>query len=125
MPIEIQSDGENLIFFDYANRKVTIKETDFLQLMMSEERRSIRPILEDCLKNPTEVWWNIEDIEGKNYSYYKFFKVYSNLVFVALVLMDEALNFHLNNFYGFAENEFELAEKERKGRLIRSNLNHK
>ena len=120
MPIENQIDGDNLIFHDYANRKVTINQNDYLQLMMSEERRSIRPILEDCLKNPTEVWWNIEEIDGENYSYYKFFKVFSDLVFVAVVLMDEAVNFSLNNFYGYAENEFDQADKERTGQLIRS-----
>jgi len=122
MPIEIQFDGENLIFLDYADRKVTIKENDYLQLMMSEERRAIRPILETCLKDPTEVWWNIEEIEGEQYSYYKYFKAYSNLIFVALVLMDDSVNFELNNFYGYKEGEFDLAEEERKGRLIRSNI---
>lgn len=59
MPRELQSDGENIIFKDYLNRNVTIVHEDYLNLMMSEERRSIRPALEDCLADPTEVWWLI------------------------------------------------------------------
>lgn len=44
MPIEVMSDGENLIFKDYLNRKEIIQHGDYLDLMRSEERRSIRPL---------------------------------------------------------------------------------
>jgi hypothetical protein len=120
MPREIQSDGKNLIFKDYLNRSVSIAHDDYLDLMRSEERRLIRPALEECLADPTEVWWSIETVEGKDYSYYKYFKFYKNLVFLAYVLIDESLHFHLNNFYGFNENEDEKADRERCGQLILS-----
>jgi len=120
MQREIQSDGQNLIFEDYLNRKVTIEHEDYLDLMRSEKRRSIRPVLEDCLADPTEVWWQIENIEGKDYTFYKYIKLYKNIVFVAYVLLDELMNFHLNNFYGYEENEFDEADKERSGQLILS-----
>lgn len=122
MPIEVQSDGENLIFKDYLNREVTIKQEDYLNLMMSKKRRFVRPALEDCLADPTEVWWLIENVEGKDYTYYKYIKFYKNLAFVAYVLLDEIMNFHLNNFYGFEENESDEADKERSGQLILSKL---
>ncbi len=122
MPIEVQSDGEKLIFRDYLNRKVTILHEDYFDLMASPERRVIRPALEDCLSNPSEVWWTFETIEGKEYSYYKYLKVYRDLVFIAVVLMDDFLNFNLNNFYGYDENEVGLAENDRCGQLILSNL---
>jgi|GEM_PF-2032056 len=122
MPVYVQSDGENLIFTDYLKRKVTIQHEDYLGLMRSEKRRSIRPALEDCLADPSEVWCLIENIEGKDYTCYKYFKVYRNLVFLAYVLLDETMNFHLNNFYGFGENEFDEADKERRGQLILSKL---
>jgi hypothetical protein len=61
---------------------------------------------------------------SKNYSFYKYIKVYRDLVFIAYVLFDESLNFHLNNFYGFGDNEFEEADKERCGQLILSNQAH-
>lgn len=118
MPRELQSDGENIIFKDYLNRNVSIAHEDYLDLMRSEERRLIRPALEDCLADPSEVWWTIENVEGKDYTFYKYFKFYSNLAFVAYVLLDESLNFHLNNFYGFDENESDEADKERCGQLI-------
>ena len=122
MPINVKQDGENLIFEDYAQRKVTIKKEDYLELISIKEKRTVRPALDDCLKNPTEVWWNVEETEVVDYYYYKYIKVFSNLVFVAVVVIDEASNFKLNNFYGFQENEFNLAEQERKGQLILSNL---
>lgn len=122
MPRELQSDGENIIFKDYLNRNVTIVHEDYLNLMMSEERRSIRPALEDCLVDPTEVWWLIESVEGKDYTFYKYIKLYKNLAFIAYVLLDELMDFHLNNFYGFDENEFDEADKERCGQLILSKL---
>ena len=122
MPREILSDGKNLIFKDYLSRNVIIKHEDYLDLMRSEERRLIRPALEECLADPTEVWWQIENIEGKDYTCYKYFKLYKNLVFVAYVLLDELMNFHLDNFYGYEENEFDEAEKERSGQLILSKL---
>lgn len=122
MPREIESDGVNLIFKDYQNRKVTIKHEDYLDLMTSKERRLIRPALEDCLADPTEIWWSIENIGNKGYTYYKYFKIYKDLVFIAYVLLDESMNFHLNNFFGFEENEFDEAEKERCGQLILSKL---
>lgn len=89
--------------------------------MSLEEKRAVRPALEDCLKDPTEVWWNKEEIEAVDYYYYKYIKLFSNLVFVAFVVIDDASNFELNNFYGYHENEFNLAEQERKGQLILSN----
>ncbi len=122
MPIEVKSDDENLIFEDYQKRKVIIKHNDYLNLMMSEERKVIRPALEDCLSDPTEVWWKVERIEDIDYSYYKYLKLYSNLVFVAVVLINTEANFELNNFYGFNENEFEETDKERNGQLILSKL---
>ncbi len=122
MPIEVQSDGENLIFEDYQKRKVIIKHDDYLSLMRAEERRIIRPSLEECLADPTEVWWAIESIEGKDYSYYKYIKLYSDFIFMATALLDDSMNFHLNNFYGFEEDEFAEAEKERRGQLILSKL---
>lgn len=122
MTIEVKSDGENLIFEDYKDREVTIKIEDYYNLIFADERKAIRPILEDCLKNPSEVWWNVEKIEGKEYSYRKYIKVFSNLVFVAVVLMDEQLNLELNNFYAYKEDQFDLAEEERVGQLILSNL---
>lgn len=121
MAIEVKTDGENLIFEDYGKRKVTIKQDDYLELMSLEEKRAVRPALEDCLKDPTEVWWNKEEIEAVDYYYYKYIKLFSNLVFVAFVVIDDASNFELNNFYGYHENEFNLAEQERKGQLILSN----
>ena len=90
--------------------------------MASVQRRSIRQALEDCLADPTEVWWTIENIEGKDYTFYKYIKLYKNLAFIAYVLLDELLNFHLNNFYGFDENEFDEADKERCGQLVLSKL---
>jgi len=120
MPREIQSDGQNLIFEDYLKRKVTIEHEDYLDLLRSEKRRLVRPALEDCLADPTEVWWQIENIEGKDYTFYKYIKLYKNMVFVAYILLDELMNFHLNNFYGFEENEFDEADKERSGQLILS-----
>lgn len=122
MPIEVQSDGENLIFKDCLNREVTISQKDYLNLMMSEKRRFIRPALEDCLAEPMEVWWLIENIEGKDYTFYKYIKLYKNLAYVSYVLLDESMNFHLNNFYGFDEAEFDEADKERNGQLILSKL---
>ncbi len=119
-PREILSDGENLIFEDYGKRKVMINENDYMELMMSTEKRAIRPALEECLKNPSEVWWNIEEVDGEKYSYYKYFKFYSNLIFIALVLIDDNWNFELNNFYGYEKDDFSLAEKERIGQPIRS-----
>jgi hypothetical protein len=120
MPIVAHSDGENLIFKDYQNRKVIIKHEDYINLMMNEDRRAVRPALEDCLAEPNEVWWLVENIEGEDYSFYKYIKYYKNLVFIAYVLFDEYLNFHLNNFYGFGEDETDEAEKERCGQLILS-----
>ena len=122
MPRELQSDGENIIFKDYLNRNVTIKHEDYLDLMASIQRQSIRPALEDCLADPTEVWWTIENIEGKDYTFYKYIKLYKNLAFIAYVLLDEFLNFRLNNFSGFDENESEEADKERCGQLVLSKL---
>jgi len=122
MPREIESDGVNLIFKDFQNRKVTIKHEDYLDLMTIEERRLIRPTLEDSLADPTEIWCSIESFENKGYTYYKYFKIYKDLVFIAYVLLDESMNFHLNNFFGFEKNEFDEAEKERCGQLILSKL---
>jgi hypothetical protein len=85
------SEDGNLVFKDYQNRKITIPHEDYLELMGSEERREIRSALEDCLRNPSEVWFSVENIEGKDYSYYKYIKLYSNLVFIAYVLLDEFL----------------------------------
>ena len=122
MPIEVKSDDENLIFEDYQKRKVIIKHSDYLSLMMSEERMAIRPVLEDCLMDPTEVWWKVEKIEGIDYSFYKYFKLFSNLVFIAVVMVDAGADFELNNFYSFNDNEFDEADKERNGQLILSKL---
>lgn len=122
MTREILSDGENLFFIDYAKRKLRINQNDYLNLMRSEERRVIRPILEECLQKPTEVWWMVEELEGETYSYYKYIKLYSNLVFIAYVIIDERLNFSLNNFFAYNEDEFHLADNERRGQLILSNL---
>lgn len=74
--MELQSDGENIIFKDYLNRNVSIAHEDFLDLMRSEERRLIRPALEDCLADPSEVWWSVENVEGEDNTYYKYFKNY-------------------------------------------------
>lgn len=122
MPIEVQSDGVNLIFEDYQKRKVTIKQDDYLELMMFEKRRVYRPVLEECLKNPTEVWWTIEHVEGVDYTLYKYIKIFSDLVFIAYVVVEDMTCFQLNNFYGFEEDEFEKAEEERSGSLILSKL---
>ena len=122
MPLEVKSDDENLIFEDYQKRKVIIKHSDYLSLMMSEERMAIRPVLEDCLMDPTEVWWKVEKIEGIDYSFYKYFKLFSNLVFIAVVMVDAGADFELNNFYSFNDNEFDEADKERNGQLILSKL---
>ncbi len=122
MPRIIESDGEYLIFKDYQKRQVIIKHEDYLSLMMVEERQAIRPALEDCLADPTEVWWNVENINGKDYSYYKYIKLYSDFMFVATALLDDSMNFYLNNFYGFEKDEFVEAEKERRGQPILSRL---
>lgn len=122
MPRELQSDGENIIFKDYLNRNVTIEHGDYLNLMKSEERRFVRPALEDCLAEPTEIWWVLDKVDNKDYSCYKYIKIYKNLVFIAYVILDKSMNFQLNNFYGFEENEFDEADKERCGQLILSKL---
>lgn len=122
MPIEVLSDGENLIFEDYQKRKVTIKHEDYLYIMQDEERQVYRPALEDCLKDPTEVWWTVEHFEGVDFTVYKYIKVYSNLVFIAWVTVENLTKFELNNFYGFEEEKLDEAEMERSGSLIFSNL---
>ena len=48
MPIIVESDGENLIFNDYLNRTIKIKQEDYLELIRDEERWNIRPALEEC-----------------------------------------------------------------------------
>ncbi|NHB70381.1 PBECR2 nuclease fold domain-containing protein [Perlabentimonas gracilis] len=116
------SEDGNLVFKDYQNRKITILHEEYLELMGSEERREIRSALEDCLTNPSEVWFSLENIDGKDYSYYKYIKLYSNLVFIAYVLLNEFLKMKLNNFYGFSMDDIEEAEKERCGQLIFSTL---
>jgi len=118
--IEVESRDGHLVFKDYGNREVTIAQEDYLNLIASPERQAIRPALEECLLNPTEVWWMVEDIEAQNYSYYKYLKVYKDLVFVAVVMHDSVMNFKLNNFYGYDEDNFSEAENERTGQLIKS-----
>jgi hypothetical protein len=120
MTIEVQSDGEHLIFEDYLNRKVTINHEDYLNLMMFEKRRAYRPALEDCLKDPTEVWWSIEHVDGVDYTLYKYIKVYKNLVFIAYVVVEDMTIFKLNNFFGFDDNEIAEADRERCGQLVLS-----
>jgi hypothetical protein len=122
MTIAVQSDGKNLIFKDYQNRSITISHSDYFELIASKERQQIRPLLEDCLIDPTEVWWSVENIEGENYTFYKYIKLYSDLVFIAYVLLDESMGFHLNNFYAFNAEQFDEAEKERCGQLVLSKL---
>lgn len=120
--IEVESRDGNLIFKDYLNREISILQEDYLELLRSPERQMVRPALESCFLEPSEVWWVVEDIEGQSYSYYKYLKVYNNLVFVALVMHTDTMENVLNNFYGYGEDQFELAELERKGQLIKSNL---
>ena len=120
MTIEVKSDGENLIFEDYQKRKITIPHEDYIELISSKERQAIRPALEDGLTNPDEVWWMVETIEGVNVSYYKYIKFYRDAAFIAYVEIDENLNFHLNNFYAFADENYEEVDKERCGQLILS-----
>lgn len=122
MPIIVESDGENLIFNDYLNRTIKIKQEDYLELIRDEERWNIRPALEECFSDPTEVWFNKENVEGKDYYYYKFIKLYSNLAFIAIILIDDLLRLTLNNFYGFDEDELNQVNEERKGQLILSKL---
>ena len=122
MPIEVQSDGANLIFKDYQHRKIVISHEDYLELIAVPERQQIRPVLEDCLLDPTEVWWSVENSDGINHTFFKYIKLYSNLVFIAYVLLDETMGLHLNNFYAFNDNQFDDAEKERCGQLILSKL---
>lgn len=122
MPIIVESDGENLIFNDYLNRTIKIKQEDYLELIRDVERRNIRPALEECFSDPTEVWFNKENVEGKDYYYYKFIKLYSNLAFIAIILIDDLLRLTLNNFYGFDEDELNQVNEERKGQLILSKL---
>jgi hypothetical protein len=122
MTIEVQSDGENLIFKDYQNRNITISHSDYFELISSKERQQIRPSLEDCLIDPTEVWWSVENFEGENYTFYKYIKLYRDFVFVAYVLLEEFMGFNLNNFYGFNAEQIDEAEKERSGQLVLSKL---
>jgi len=117
---EVQSQDGNLIFMDYQNRKVIISHEDYLNLIVVTKRQEIRPVLEECLAKPSEIWLSKENVDGKEYYFYKYIKVYSNLVFIAYILLDEAMNLLLNNFYGYEEDEFEEAEKERSGQLIHS-----
>ena len=116
----LQCENGKLIFTDYLQRKITITEEDYLKLIANRERREVRPALEECLTDPSEVWWNMETIEGTEYSYFKYFKFYSNVAFVAYVSLDEFMNMSLNNFYGFREDKFDEVDKERCGQLIRS-----
>ena len=122
MPIIVESDGENLIFNDYLNRTIKIKQEDYLELIRDEERWNIRPALEECFSDPTEVWFNVENVEGEDYCYYKFIKLYSNLAFIAIILIDDLVRLTLNNFYGFDEDELNQVNEERKGQLILSKL---
>ncbi|HET8828631.1 MAG TPA: PBECR2 nuclease fold domain-containing protein [Pelobium sp.] len=108
-----------LVLKDYLNREVTIAEEDYLNLIAASGRRGVVHCLDECLLEPTEVWWMVEDINGVSYSYYKYFKIYRDLVFIAYVLHNKTMDFELNNFYGFDENNFHEAEKERRGQLIR------
>lgn len=117
--IEIESRNGRLIFKDYNNREVSIAEEDYLSLMADPDRRAIRPALEECLLNPTEVWWMVEDIEGETYSYYKYIKIYRNLVFVAYVLHELGMDFTLNHFLAYDDENIAGAEEERKGKLIK------
>jgi len=117
--IEIESRDGHLIFKDYLGREIIIAEEDYLALIANPKAQEIRPNLEDCLKTPTEVWWMVEDIDGKSYSYYKYLKIYRDLVFVAYVLHDATMNFSLNNFYAYDEQNFAGAENERRGQLVK------
>lgn len=118
----VQSQDGNLVFKDYQNRNVIISQEDYLALILDAERQKFRSVLEDCLMKPSEVWFSKDEIDGESHFFYKYIKVYSNLVFIAYILFDEFLNLHLNNFYGYGENEFEEAEKERVGQLIHSDF---
>ncbi len=118
MPRYIQYDGEYLKFKDYGDRIVKIKESDYLKLMSFPEVRVVRPALEECLMKPSEVWIGAQVVDGITYNYYRYIKLYSNLIFVALITIDESQNFLLNNMYGYLEGEFELAEEDRIGRRI-------
>lgn len=122
--IELHYQDGKLFFKDYANRDVSIVEDDYLDLISSPERQEIRPCLEECLLEPSEVWWVYETIDNVEYSYYKYIKLYSDLVFVAYVINNDLLNFTLNNFYAYNEHSFSEAEKERTGQLIKSNLKY-
>lgn len=117
---ELQYEDGKLIFSDYLQRKITIAEEDYLELIADNERREFRHALEECLLEPSEVWWDMETIEGVEYSYFKYFKFYRNVVFVVYVMFDDGINMTLNNFYGFREDEFDKVDDERCGNLIHS-----
>ena len=109
-----------LVFKDYYDREVIILQEDYLKLMSDPERRRFRPVLDECLADPTEVWWDKETVDGNDYFYFKYFKFYKDGAFIAWVLLDESQKLHLNNFYGFGDEELDMISEERCGQLIRS-----
>ncbi len=121
-PREIKYRDGKLIFEDYAKREVCILEEDYLNLMAASERRLIRPNLEDCLKNPTEMWWEVMNVDGEDYTVYKYFKLFSDGVFIVFAILDEFQNFTLNNFFFFDLQELEKINEVRRGMLIFSKL---
>ncbi len=121
MTIERYSDGENFIFKDYLERKIIINENNYLELSLSNNRKNFLPVLDDLFLQPTEVWFNMEEIEGESYFYLKYIKVFKDAVFIAFVIMEDEFNFTLNNFYIYDENEFDKADEERVGKLIHTN----
>jgi hypothetical protein len=113
-----------LIFEDYAKRELSILEKNYLKLMTMPDKQEHRSCLEECLTDPTEVWWEVRKMDDIDVTFYKYIKLYSNGTFMALALVDEVANLFLNNFYWFDISESEKVEKLRRGILISSNLNN-
>ncbi|MEP1085774.1 MAG: PBECR2 nuclease fold domain-containing protein [Algoriphagus sp.] len=121
-PREIKYKDGKLIFEDYAKREVSIREENYLKLMAVEAKYAYRSCLEECLTDPTEVWWEVKAKDGQDLKIYKYIKVYGNGYFVIFALVDEFLNFHLNNFYWFETSESEIIDKLRFGIPVISKL---
>lgn len=121
-PRVMTSRNGKLIFKDYANREVSISEKDYLDLMSAPERQAIRANLEDCFQDPSEMWWEIAEVEGEKYTVYKYFKLYKEGLFVIYVILDELQNFSLNNFFWIGNDDLDQAEEFRHGMLIFSKL---
>lgn len=119
---ELKSGDGELIFEDYAKREVCIKEENYLKLMAVESKYAYRSCLEECLIDPTEVWWQVKAKDGQDLTIYKYIKVYRNGYFATFVLVDELLKFHLNNFFWFETSESETVDKLRSGMLVTSKL---